>query len=113
MKSLKTMHSLALARAVAIGPRPDPNRHKFGYYLTISEIRNLYSENGFNVSPKRTLLGSHLNQWEYVGWIRIGGDLGIETTPIWFPIPVGTTTSCMIEAERAGFDKDAVVDVVE
>lgn len=99
MKSQKRMHEECTGFVRRIGPRKD-EEGRFGYFLTIAQIKEIYFENGFSKRSTRTI-PSHISAWAYVGWVGYDqdADLSDEKTTIWWPC-LTDKTALTIAAER-------------
>lgn len=90
------------------GPRATPDGERFGYYLTVPELKKWFGSNGFNVTKTRGWQGQVLT-WEYLEWVILDGDLDSDSTIIWFPMRKSRRTFLMKKAEIAGYPLSKVV----
>lgn len=107
-KSHKTMHELCTQAVRKIGPRKTADG-RFGYYLTIGQIREVYYKNGFSKRATRTIPG-HIASWAYIAWVGYDedADLGNPETIIWWPCPTDRT-ALTIAAERILADPSKLI----
>lgn len=99
MKSLKTMHGLARAMAIAKGPRIW-SRTRCGYYLTIGELHQLYNDEGFN--HRGTCMRRHIGQWMCADMAILEGSEYNTNSAVWFECPAGSETMVKVFSECCG-----------
>lgn len=99
-KSQLTMYRLASLRAAGNGPRIAKGRA--GVFLTVGELKALYGEEGFNVSPGRKVLENHICSWMWADKAVLDGAYEENSSVVWFPCPPFMTTEVRILSEKCG-----------
>lgn len=99
MKSSSTMLDLARSRATALGPRIW-NGRRCGIFLTVSELKELYDDEGFNW--KGTAMRRHIGQWMGCSLVAAEGPLAVPATAIWFDCPTELRTRMALVSEGCG-----------
>lgn len=98
MKSNATMHKIAKALAIELGPREytTPSGKKIvGFFLTREELRGLFGREGFNVTTGNAWL-NRIRGWE------VFGDINPVGTTIFFLIP---DTTLRVAVEKVALDR--------
>ena len=107
-KSHKTMYELCTEAVKKIGPRRAQDG-RYGYYLTVAQIREIYYANGFSRRATRTIPG-HIASWAYIEWVGYDemADMRDPETVIWWPCQTDRTRLTMA-AERILADPEKLV----
>lgn len=107
-KTHKTMYGICKDAARRKGARK-AHDGKFGYFLTVAEIREIYYQYGFSKRARNTIPG-HIASWAYIGWVGYAqdADLRSPSAVIWWPCPVDQTDLTMA-AERLLADTNNLV----
>ena len=104
MKSNATMHKIAKALAIELGPREytTPSGKKIvGFFLTREELRGLFGREGFNVVSGNAWL-NRIRGWE------VFGDINPVGTTIFFLIP---DTTLRVAVEKVALDR-SIAEVI-
>lgn len=99
-KSQTTMYGLAFSEAMGIGPRI--HNRRAGFFLTVDELRSLYSRMGFNVANGRTVIERHVTSWMCGDKAASEGSMQRLDSVVWFPCPREEETAVKILAEKCG-----------
>lgn len=86
-----------------LGPRPSPDKKRFGYYFTGPELRAWFGHQGFNVAGKHRGWMNQINTWAFIDMVTIEGDLLSEDCIVWFHCDPDLRTILMSKAEKAGY----------
>lgn len=114
MKASHTMLSICTGAARKNGPRVDPLSGQFGYYLTVSEIKNVHYACGFSTRRTRTIPGNILG-WTLAGHIECDDNVNVDEgavdddSAVWWPDlsdPNGETIE--MAADRAYVSPDMI-----
>lgn len=102
------MFEICTAMVKRIGPRKAEDG-RFGYYLTVGQIKTIYFENQFSKRATRTIPG-HIATWAYVRWVGYdeNADLTNPDTVIWWPCQTDRTR-LTVASERILADPDKLV----
>ena len=96
MKNNKTMYELAKAKAIDYGPRL---LGKYaGFYMTESELRILFAEEGFNI--ERPTMGNYVKVWRDLGRIFAVKPEGMEEASYFFLLDDGGDLRHILAAEK-------------
>ncbi len=98
-KTHRTMYGICKDAARRKGARK-AHDGKFGYFLTVAEIREIYYQYGFSKRARNTIPG-HIASWAYIGWIGYDQDADLRSSNavIWWPC-LTNKTELTIAAER-------------
>lgn len=99
MKSMKTMFAEARAAAISKGPRMWKGT-RYGYYLTVGELKGLYMNEGFN--HRGTAMHRHLDCWQETDMAAVEGPAYAESSAVWFECPEGSETLVMVLSQSCG-----------
>lgn len=99
MKSGATMYRLARAHAIGRGARVW-NGRRAGCYLTIGELLEIYTRDGFN--HMGTAMRRHLDTWMATDRAVVEGPVLDRTSAVWFPAPEDMATAVKVASERCG-----------
>lgn len=99
MKSLMTMWKVARAWAVAQGVRIWEGT-RCGFFLTIWELKELYTIQGFN--HRGTAMRRHVQTWMAEDLAVLEGSEWDPKAAVWFPCPEGKETLVMVRSEQCG-----------
>lgn len=99
MKSSATMYRLARAHAIGRGARVW-NGQRAGCYLTIGELLEVYTRDGFN--HMGTAMRRHLDTWMATDRAVVEGPVLARDSAVWFPVPEDLKVPVMVFSERCG-----------
>lgn len=99
MKSLKTMLKVARAYAVGFGARIWKNI-RCGIYLTIGELQDLYTSQGFN--HLGSAMRRHIETWMETDQAVLEGSPYKPDSAVWFECPVEKRVMVMVRSEQCG-----------
>ena len=99
MKSLKTMLRVAKSYAAAMGVRVWKNI-RCGIFLTVGELQDLYTSQGFN--HKGTAMRRHLDAWMAEDEAVVEGSEHDPAAAVWFACPPEKATLVKVRSEQCG-----------
>lgn len=99
MKSLKTMLKVARAYARSFGARIWKNV-RCGIFLTIGELQELYTSQGFN--HLGTAMRRHIDAWMSEDAAVLEGSPYRPDSAVWFECPEDLKVSVMVRSEQCG-----------
>lgn len=101
MKTSRTMHKLARARAVGYGPRKIGG--KFGYGLTDVQMQRLFFDEGFNTTRKTWT--AYITEWMFYGFVTHDEQNGA----YWFSMNPTLEAEARKSAVKAGVSMNDIV----
>lgn len=99
MKSCRTMLRIAKAYAESFGARIWKNL-RCGYFLTVGELLELYTSQGFN--RRGTAMRRHIDSWMAEDQAVLEGSSYKPDSAVWFECPAEKRVMVMVRSEQCG-----------